>query len=100
MDQILIGLYPLRRLWAHHHDLTAYLYIFYIIFSPRIGASHTGILQDVTDFALPVSPVCVRCRMDQILGSVAARMGQAQEEVADQIRNNFITLVQVREFSG
>lgn len=35
-----------------------------------------------------------RLRMDQILGSVAARMGQAQEEVADQIRNNFITLVQ------
>ncbi len=40
--------------------------------------------------------IYVRCRMDQILGSVAARMGQAQEEVADQIRNNFITLVQVR----
>ncbi|KXZ55574.1 hypothetical protein GPECTOR_2g1123 [Gonium pectorale] len=35
-----------------------------------------------------------RLRMDQILGSVAARLGKPQVEVADTIRNTFISLVQ------
>ncbi|GLC40692.1 hypothetical protein PLESTM_001102200 [Pleodorina starrii] len=35
-----------------------------------------------------------RLRMDQVLGGVAARMGKPQEEVADSIRNTFISLVQ------
>ncbi|KAG2501534.1 hypothetical protein HYH03_000041 [Edaphochlamys debaryana] len=35
-----------------------------------------------------------RLRMDQVLGSVAARMQKPQEEVADSIRNTFISLVQ------